>query len=247
MRIAERILLKSLPTLGIVDVGGADVRAAGNGELTSLALRFTSRGRRLVAGQAPSPGDDPSEFVEARDLRIGTSAKVADVVGLGRFVELGSIEDGLHVSLSSAAISKGLSAGIQAAEMQQRIAAVADLPDDLETALEQAGTVLGRATFTLVGGFLWVEDEEIRQMLATTPGTRELFVDPSPPSGLLVSATVDTERLVRRCRAIGVDIDVEESAARVRRSSRPPPKTSTTRRSVSWRPPPTKKNSGGTS
>ena len=98
--------------------------------------------------------------------------------------------------------------------------------------------MIGRGTFTGASGFLWVEDPEVRDMLLNAPTLTDLFVDPSPPGGLLVSAVVDPERLVRRCRAMGVDIVVEESALRVRTSSAPPPKKSDTRKkTVSWRPP----------
>jgi len=242
MRVAQRILLESLPTMGVVDVGGADVRSASNGELASLALRFTSRGRRLVAGDAQGArGQGDSEFIETRELSIGSDARVADVLALLGFTELGAVDNGLHVMLPQSAISNGLSSGIQADEMRQRLSVFAELPDDLDTALEQAGTVLGRATFSIAGGFLWIEDDEIRGMLASSSGTRDLFIDPSPPGGLLVGATVDTDKLVRRCRAIGVDVEVEEMAVRVRHSSKPPPKKSGSRKSVSWRPPPTKK------
>lgn len=246
MRVAQRVLLESLPTMGVVDVGGADVRSAGNGELTSLALRFTSRGRRLVAGDAEGArGQAESEFVESRQLRVGADARVADVMGLVGFTEIGAIDNGLHLELPQSAISNGLSSGIQAEEMRQRLGIFGELPNDLDSALEQAGTVLGRASFAVTGGFLWIEDDEIRTMLANSSGTRDLFVDPSPLGGLLVGANVDIDKLVRRCRAIGVDVEVQEVAVRVRRSSMPPPKKSATRKSVSWRPPPTKKRKDG--
>jgi hypothetical protein len=73
-----------------------------------------------------------------------------------------------------------------------------------------------------------------------------MFVDPSPPAGLLIEAGVDLERLIRRCRALGVEIEAElgnlkatrqtpapgtegshrtSSTANLRRSRTPPART----------------------
>ena len=43
-------------------------------------------------------------------------------------------------------------------------------------------------------------------MLSTRRSTADLFVNPSPPSGLLVAAGVDLDKLSRRCRTLGVEI-----------------------------------------
>jgi hypothetical protein len=59
-------------------------------------------------------------------------------------------------------------------------------------------------------------------MLRTRRPTAELFVDPSPPAGLIVDAGVDLERLSRRCRTIGVEILSEGHVVRAR--TMPPPK-----------------------
>jgi hypothetical protein len=70
-------------------------------------------------------------------------------------------------------------------------------------------------------GFLWVEDGSVRELLRTRRATAELFADPSPPGGLLVVAGVDMDRLVRRCRTVGVEIAVDGEVVRAR--TIPPP------------------------
>ncbi len=99
---------------------------------------------------------------------------------------------------------------------------------------------MGRATWQSASGFLWVEDANVREMLRTRRPTQELFVDPSPPAGLLVAAGVDLERLSRRCRTVGVELLVDGHVVRARTmppgaSSVPPPSKSgsTTRLSSS--------------
>jgi hypothetical protein len=71
------------------------------------------------------------------------------------------------------------------------------------------------------GGFLWVDDANVRELLRTRRSTAELFLDPSPPGGLLVSAQVDLDRLARRCRTVGIEIVAEGQVVRAR--TMPPP------------------------
>jgi hypothetical protein len=63
---------------------------------------------------------------------------------------------------------------------------------------------------------LWVEDPEIRELLRTRRQTMDLFVDPSPPAGLLVQPGVEVERLARRCRSLGVELVVGGEVYRTR-------------------------------
>ncbi|CAN5921042.1 hypothetical protein BH11MYX4_BH11MYX4_14330 [soil metagenome] len=97
---------------------------------------------------------------------------------------------------------------------------------------------MGRGTFVPACGFLWVDDANVRELLRTRRSTSELFLDPSPTGGLLVSAAVDLDRLVRRCRTVGVEIVTDGQVLRAR--SLPPPAPSTSgahRKSSSTRMP----------
>jgi len=241
--VAERVLLESLPALGVVDLGGADVKAAAStGEVTKLAIRLTTRGRRFIANEpAMARGEESGELIKPRRLRVGSASLVAEVLELTGFTDIAAVESALELTVSGGSVARGLAGGIQASEMRDRLATIAPLSDALENALEQAGMVIGTATYSAASGFLWVEDQDVRQLLGTGSSTRDLFVDSSPPGGLLVGAGVDPERLLRRCRAVGVDIEIDESVMRVRHSTMPPPKKSDTRKkTVSWRPPVTK-------
>ena len=227
IEVAQRVIIESLATLGVVDLGGADVTtASGSGELTSLAVRLTGRGLRLIGRRLPETGTT-GELSDARTVVVGSTTRIANVLDVAAFVDLGAVEGSLVLEVSQAAVARGLAAGIQATEMQTRLGRLAELSSELSTALEQAGTVIGRATFYGASGFLWVEDQEIRDMLLRAPTLSDLFVDPSPDGGLLVAAKVDPERLARRCRAMGVDIEVDERSLRARKSTAPRPKRAT--------------------
>jgi hypothetical protein len=248
--IVQRILLESLPTLGVVDVGGADKETAeGSGELSTLALRLTGRGRQLITatGEARARDVGSSEMLEPRLLRIGSSARVAEVLDLGVFCEIEGVEADLELAVSPAGVSRGLAEGISAAEMRTRLEALVELTSELSAALDEAGTVVGRGTLAPAAAFLWVDDPDVREMLSSVQPVADLFVDPSPPGGLLVAPGVDSDRLVRRCRALGIEVTVEEGTVRIRPSTMPPPERSeTNRKTISWRPPPArpKKQSG---
>ncbi len=60
--------------------------------------------------------------------------------------------------------------------------------------------------------------------------TAELFVEPSPPGGLLIAPGVDVDRLSRRCRALGIEVLMDGQVVRARSippggSTPPPPRT----------------------
>jgi hypothetical protein len=213
--VMRRVALETLPTLGIVDIGGVE-------EESGTSLRLTPRGRALLAGTAPTMDPTPSKFVDSHVLRLGPTARVAHVLGLATFVDIGRVGDQLDLLLTPQAVARAVSAGVESDALRTRIEAIAPLPDTISRMLVQASVVIGRGSFVAAGGFLWVEDPEIRELLRTRRPASELFVEPSPPGGLLVGADVDADRLVRRCRALGVEIEVESGALRAR-SVTPPP------------------------
>jgi hypothetical protein len=221
--IARRIALETLHHLGIVDLGEPDEEGAGP------TLRITPRGRVLLGGDTQAPAADPSVYLDGQVLRIGTKARIGDVLSLSPFVEIGAISVGLDLSITPHAVSLALAAGYDADFIRARLESVAELPDPIERMLAQAAAVLGRAEFIPTQGFLWVEDEELREMLRTRRQTADLFVDPSPPSGLLINPGVDVEKLARRCRSLGVEVVVDGEVYRTR-SMTPSPRGSGMRR-----------------
>lgn len=218
LEVARRIALESLPTLGILDLGSVDTESGASG----FSLRLTPRGRALLAGQAPPVDATPSQFLDAQALRIASSAKVGSVLSLSSFAEIGRVGSDLELIVSPSGISRALSAGLESDAVRGRIEAVAPLPDSIARVLVQASVVIGRATLAPASGFLWVDDPEIRELLRTRRPASELFVDPSPPAGLIVAPDVDLDRLVRRCRALGVELEADGAALRVRTPSLPP-------------------------
>ncbi len=234
----RRIALETLPALGIIDLGGivhdggsAPKPAASSPPgppaeeiaAASTTVRLTPRGRSLLASAKTTIDPTPSKFVDTHALRVGQSARIAHVLALAQFAELGRVGDQLDILLTPQAIARALSAGVESDGLRARIELVAPLPDTISRMLIQASAVIGRGSLVQASGFLWIDDPEVRELLRTRRPASELFLDPSPPGGLLVYPDVDMERVVRRCRALGIEVEVEAGIARARSHTTPPP------------------------
>ncbi len=245
MEVARRIVHESLPALGLLDLGEDEDLprdAELDGDKPPLALRLTARGRALLADKVP-PGDTaPSKFLDTHVLRLGGAATVGAVLAVAPFVEVARAAETLDLVVAPQTLARALSAGLEAEVLRSRLEALAPLPETLSRTLAQASVVVGRATWQSAAGFLWVDDANVRELLRTRRTTQELFVDPSPPGGLLVAPGVDLERLSRRCRTVGVELLVDGQVVRARTvppgpGSVPPPRQSgATPRMASSRP-----------
>jgi hypothetical protein len=217
--VVRRVALETLPALGIVDLGSPD------GAEDEISLRLTPRGRGLLGGAKPTPDPSASKFLDGQALRVGPTARVANVLALASFAELGRVAEHLDLILTPQSLARALSLGLESDALRARIEALTPLPDSLSRLLAQASEVLGKGSFVGCAGFLWVDDPEIRELLRTRRQTADLFVDPSPPAGLLVAPDVDSDKLVRRCRGLGVEVEIEGGAARVSRATPVPSDT----------------------
>ena len=230
-RVAERVAFESLHILGCVDVGEPDeVGARDTDEATAWAvaddearrdvehdetgvadigvarvLRITPRGRAYLSGVAPEVKRE-SAFRDSQVLRLGEDVTVAQILSLVPFVEVGRVDEQLEVVISPNSVANALAGGLEASVIRQRLEAVATLPEPVSRALVQASAVLGRAQYVSTPGFLWVDDPELRELLRTRRQTADLFIDPSPPGGLLLASGIDLERVILRCRTLGVEV-----------------------------------------
>ena len=174
-------------------------------------LRITPRGRAYLSSVAPE-GKRLSSFVDSQVLRLGDEVRVAQALSLVPFVEVGRVEEQLDVVITPSTVANALAGGLEAPLIRQRLESVARLPEPLLRALVQASAVLGRAQYVSTPGFLWVDDPELRELLRTRRQTADLFIEPSPPGGLLVAPGVDLERVTLRCRTLGVEVFAEADA-----------------------------------
>jgi hypothetical protein len=187
-------------------------------------LRITPRGRAYLSGITPSVRRE-SSFRDSQVLRLGEEVTVAGVLALVPFVEIGRVDEQLDVVISTTSVSNALASGLEATVIRQRLESVAALPEPVARALVQASAVLGRAHYVSTPGFLWVDDPELRELLRTRRQTADLFIEPSPPGGLLLAPGVDLERVMLRCRTLGVEVvtDAESRAAMASKPGTPVP------------------------
>ncbi len=227
----RRMAVESLHILGVVDLAEPDE----GDEVVGPMLRITPRGRAWLSGNLPHVDQGGGKFIDSQTLRVGCIAKLAHVMELNALTEVGNVEGDLDLIMTPRTLALAIGTGIDPSILRARLERIAPLPDPIERQLAQASTVLGRAEFVSAAGFIWIDDPEVRRMLSTRRSTADLFVNPSPPSGLLVAAGVDLDKLARRCRTLGVEIldDGEVHYAqstppsrRGRRTDAPPPSTS---------------------
>lgn len=218
--LAHRIAFESLHVLGIVDLGDVDDESE---SAIGPTLRLTPRGRVYLGLSDPPTSRATSRFLDNQALRVGPHAKIGQILSLAPFVEIGRVAGHLDLLVTQQALSRALAAGVDPDEIRDRLEDLAQLPDPLVHLLAQASAVLGRAEFVRSEGFLWVDDPEVRELLRTRRQTVDLFVDPSPPGGLLLVPGVELERLARRCRALGVEVLVDGEVYRTRGASTHPP------------------------
>lgn len=228
VEIARRMAVESLHILGAVDLAEPDEGDAVVGPM----LRITPRGRAWLSGSVPDSDLSGGKFIDSQTLRVGVAARLAHVMDLGPLTEVGNVEGDLDLILTPRTLALAIGTGIDPSVLRTRLELIAQLPDPIERQLAQASTVLGRAEFVASAGFIWIDDPEVRRMLSTRRSTADLFVNPSPPSGLLVAPGVDLDKLARRCRTLGVEIldggAVHYAASappsrRGRRTDAPPP------------------------
>ena len=218
--VAQRIVLESLPALGIVDLGEADIDEEGSHDAGPL-VRLTRAGRLLMQGSGTVSGPDASVFAEESTLRVGGSAIVASVMALHPCTEVGKVGTQIELIVTPATLARAIGSGVEADVIRATLQAVAPLSDTLAKMLDQMTVILGRGAYVAASGFLWCDDAEVREMLRTRKQTSDLFLEPSPPGGLLVVAGKTMEVVARRCRTLGVEITAEGQVIRAR-SSMPP-------------------------
>ncbi|HEU4536539.1 MAG TPA: hypothetical protein VFS00_20580, partial [Polyangiaceae bacterium] len=231
--VVRRIVFETLPSLGVLDLGDPDAVGDGAEGEAGPALRLTARGRALVAGKTPPADPRPSEFTDGSLLAVGAAAPIASVLALAPFVEVGEVSDRAHLHVSAQTLARAVDSGLEVEVVRSRLAALTELPAALDALLSQAGAVLARVAFVATGGFLWVDDPNVRELLRTRRATSDLFLDPSPPGGLLLAPGVDLDRAVRRCRTLGVELTQQGQVIKARANTPAPGPVGLERRSRS--------------
>lgn len=217
IEIARRMAVETLHILGVVDLAEPDE----GDDVLGPMLRITPRGRMWLSGSDKNPEPVPGKFIDNQTLRVGSAVALACVLELNALTEVGNVEGDLDLILTPRTLALAIGTGIDPSVLRGRLEVVAGLPDPIQRQLAQASTVLGRAEFVSAAGFIWIDDPEVRRMLSTRRSTADLFVSPSPPSGLLVADGVDLDKLSRRCRTLGVEI-LEDGKVHFARSAAPP-------------------------
>jgi hypothetical protein len=218
-----RIVMHSLVVLGAIDLGDGEAP----GETDSVAVRLSSLGNRVLrtansqetGGEtvaAPGPRTDASQppppcYEADRVLSVfaGSSVAVQAVLDVLEWAPVGQVQQQLDIELSMANFERALARGAEPETLRQQLNALAAPPPGVVAMLEAAASVEANADFVPAAGFVWIDDPELLQRVRSRRSLNRLFIEPSPPGGLLVAPGVDLDRLVIGCRSVGLDVLVE--------------------------------------
>jgi hypothetical protein len=188
-----RVLLeRSLPALGLVDVGQIEEGAVVRLSPTARAwLDATQQGEPLerLPELAGSWRDDST-------LVCGPRCSVAAIIEAARYGRPWLDDDGVVIQLSADTLSRGADHDPDLAGLRGALSAVvSQLPAALQAALQAASAQRPLYGLSRVGAFLEIDDPALREALWRDPEGSSVFAAAPLHEGLLVRAGVSDNRV----------------------------------------------------
>lgn len=200
---------QDLFALGVLD--RADRADAGLG--TSSAVHVAARTRSLWSQVVPaSEAALAVQPLGPLRFELGPQTQIAATLAAGPLLEPSGFDPRLTFEVSPQGVERFALAGGTAAQMRALLEPLGTWTDASQALVEEATRSRVRLDLAPAAGFVWIEDEALRERLRTQSGLAVLFVEPSPPGGLLVRAGVSLERLLKACRARGVALRLLDDA-----------------------------------
>ena len=187
----SRVLLeRSLPSLGVVDVGAVE---------EGSVVRLSQAARAWLEAGAESGEGAPEPAATWRDaLRVvcGPRCSVAAVLEAARYGRVWLDDAGVGIELTPDSLSHGADHDPDLAGLRAALSTlVPELPAAVETALQQATAQRPLFRMVRVGGFLPIDDPALCEALYADPDGPAVFAMPPLPDGLLVRPGVTEGRV----------------------------------------------------
>ncbi|HEY6876945.1 MAG TPA: hypothetical protein VI299_02960 [Polyangiales bacterium] len=190
--LTRALLERSLPFLGLVDVGQIE-------EGTVLRLSPAARAW-LDASQQAEPSERMPELAARwRDdftLACGARCSVAAILESARYGRAWLDDDGVVIQLSPESLARGADHDPDLAGLRGALSGlVPSVPSALQGALEAATAQRPLYGLSRVGAFLEIDDPALRQALWSDPEGSSVFAAAPLSEGLLVRAGVSEQRV----------------------------------------------------
>ena len=190
----SRVLLeRSLPALGLLDVGAVEEGAV---------VRLSTAGRAwLEAGAlgAEPPERAPEPAAQFRDdmrLVCGPRCSVAAVLEAAHYGSVWLDDEGVGIELGPESLARGADHDPDLLGLRAALTSLTPtLPAALEDALRQATAQRPLFRMVRVGAFLAIDDPALRRALYADPEGPQVFAEPPLGEGLLVRAGVGEGRV----------------------------------------------------
>jgi hypothetical protein len=185
------LLVRSLPFLGLIDVGQID---AGQVVRLSQAARawLDAAQNGELAERTP---ERVAQFRDAMTLVCGAGCSVAPVIESARYGDAWLDEGGVGIRFSDESLSRGADHDPDLAGLRGSLSGlISQLPEPLQRALETATRQRPLYGLARVGGFLEIEDPALRKALWKDPDASAVFAA-MLSEGLLVRSGVGEARV----------------------------------------------------
>jgi hypothetical protein len=190
--LTRALLERSLPFLGLIDVGQID-------EGTVVRLSPAARAWLDAAQQGELSERMPELSARWRDdfhLVCGPTSSVAAIIESARYGRAWREDEGVVIQLSAESLSRGADHDPDLAGLRGALSGlVRELPAALQSAVEAATTQRPLYGLSRVGAFLEIDDAALRQALWEDPEGSAVFAAAPLSEGLLVRAGVSEQRV----------------------------------------------------
>ncbi len=190
--LTRALLERSLPFLGLVDVGQID-------EGSVVRLSPTARAWLDAVQQGELAERLPALSGKWRDdftLVCGASCSVASIIESARYGRAWLDEAGVVIHLSVESLSRGAEHDPDLAGLRGALSGlVRELPPALQSAVESATAQRPLYGLSRVGGFLEIDDAKLRRALWEDPEGATVFAAAPLSEGLLVRSGVSEQRV----------------------------------------------------
>lgn len=190
--VFRALLERSLPFLGLVDVGAVDEGAV---------VRLAQPARAWVEqSQAAEPSERRPEvagvFRQPFQLVAGPRCSIAAVLEAARYGRVWLDDAGVLIELSDDSLSRGADHDPDLAGLRAALSVLTSgLPPELERAIAAATAERPLFQMVRVAGYLPIEDSALCQALYADPEGPAVFAEPPLGSGLLVRDGVADSRV----------------------------------------------------
>jgi hypothetical protein len=189
--VARALLERSLPHLGLIDVGRVD-----EGAVVRLSQAARSWLDETNGSGHESMPEQAAAWLDDMRLVCGARCSIAAIVESARYGRVWLDDRGVGIELTTESLSRGADHDPDLAGIRAGLSILTTrVPEPLDAAIRAAAAQRPLFHLTHIGGFLAIDDAALRRALIEDPDAANVFVARPLAEGLLVRAGVSEARV----------------------------------------------------